>query len=141
MQFDRCLGRLLVEVDVVVLVVVVVRVVVDVRMIPVVVNYDRFGRMILSFPRISLTLTMGVVVDNGLVVTVPAVGAVVVVVVVDESCGFQISKTQKNGSTMGADSGPTMRSSLLHDLFADGVKKNPTTKFSTTGNAYSIQTR
>lgn len=121
------------------LVVVVIRVTVDARMIPMVVNCDRFGGRILSFRTISLTLMMGVVVDNGLVVTIPAVGAVVVVVVFDESCGFQISKTQNNGSTMGADSGPKVRPSLMDVLFI--VQRDPTTEFSATGNAYSIQTR
>ena len=46
------------------------------------------------------------VVDVGFVVTVTVVNGVVVVVVVDETAGFQILNTQNVGSYMGADSGP-----------------------------------
>ena len=51
---------------------------------------------------------MTVVVEIPLVVIVGAVGAVVVLVVVDESPGFQILKTQNDGSVIGADSGPSI---------------------------------
>ena len=47
------------------------------------------------------------VVDGARVVTVPVVGGVVLVVVVDESAGFQMLKNQNDGSVIGADSGPT----------------------------------
>ena len=51
------------------------------------------------------TLTLGVVVDNGRVVTVPTVGVTVVVDVVDDNDGFQISNRQNPGSLIGLDSG------------------------------------
>ena len=51
------------------------------------------------------TLTLGVVVDNGRVVTVPTVGVMVVVDVVDDNDGFQISNRQNPGSLIGLDSG------------------------------------
>ena len=46
------------------------------------------------------------VVDVGRVVAVAVVGGVVVVVVVDETAGFQMLNTQKVGSEFGSDSGP-----------------------------------
>ena len=55
---------------------------------------------------IELTRVLILVVDVGFVVTVAVVNGVVVVVVVDESAGFQILNTQNVGSVIGADSGP-----------------------------------
>ena len=49
---------------------------------------------------------MILVVDVGFVVTVAVVNGVVVVVVVDETAGFQILNVQNVGSYIGADSGP-----------------------------------
>ena len=51
------------------------------------------------------TLMLGVVVDTGRVVTVPTVGVTVVVDVVEDNDGFQISNRQKLGSLIGLDSG------------------------------------
>ena len=57
---------------------------------------------------------MDVVVDGARVVTVTVVGGMVVVVIADESAGFQMSKTQNNGSVIGADSGPTTITLISH---------------------------
>ena len=54
----------------------------------------------------KLTRVLILVVDVGCVVTVAVENGVVVVVVVDESAGFQILNTQNVGSVIGADSGP-----------------------------------
>ena len=50
---------------------------------------------------------MGVVVDGARVVTVAVVGGVVLFVPADDNAGFQILKNQNEGSTIGADSGPS----------------------------------
>ena len=54
---------------------------------------------------VLLTKVLIDVVDKGRVVTVPVVGGVVVVVVVDERPGSQILNAQKLGSVIGDDSG------------------------------------
>ena len=54
------------------------------------------------------------VVDVCFVVTVTVEKGVVVVVVVDESAGFQMLNTQKVGSVMGADSGPGSSEEIIH---------------------------
>ena len=76
---------------------------------------------------------MILVVDVGLVVTVPVVGGVVVVVVVDDIAGSQILNTQYVGSRMGADSGPSMIDQRMDVIFSMNLVLL-TTKYSTTCN-------
>ena len=77
--------------------VVVVSVVVVVMMTPVVVICPAERRLSFNSHKRSpcrFTCVLGVVVEGGRVVTVPAVGAVVVVVVVDDRDGSQILNRQ-----------------------------------------------
>lgn len=55
----------------------------------------------------TLTLVLTEVVAGGRVVTVPTVGGVVVVGVVEERPGSQMLNAQKEGLVIGSDSGPS----------------------------------
>lgn len=72
------------------------------------------------------------VVDVGLVVAVAVVGGVVVVVVVDETAGFQILNTQKVGSVRGADSGP-IPEGMIRSSAPSSARQMLTAEFSSTG--------
>lgn len=102
----------------VVVVAVVVTGSVVVMTIPVVVNYQQASCSHESKESDELTKGLVVVVDVGLVVTVPVVGKVVVVVVVDDTAGFQMLNTQYVGSVTGADSGPAMIDHMFYVIMS-----------------------